>query len=221
MENNNEKMTSAHKLKYYVLTGIIIFTLLILSIYVYIVMPMGEPLLIQESDVIFEIIEDGDIICRLGDRLWSQFFSDLSVMDKRYSHMGIIHKDNDLVTVIHAEGDTGQGRDFVHEASLDEFLKVARTIGIYRINNTDGYKISQIALEYLGIPFDWQFDMNDDSKLYCTELLNIILKRITPAINLNTIYIRELGKDIIPLEAISDSEYFNEVYFIKGEKNEK
>jgi hypothetical protein len=207
-------MKKTHNCKYYVITGIIIFALLIASIGVYIIIPRGTPLVIKGTDKLFEIINDGDIICRLGDRLWSDVFSDFSAMDKRYSHIGIVHISNGLVTVINAEGDAGHGRDFVNEVSLDDFLKVARTIGIYRINNIDGSQISQTALEYLGTPFDWKFDMADNSKLYCTELLYVILKRIQPAIKLDTVYVKELGKEIIPLEAVSHSGYFSEVYFI-------
>jgi hypothetical protein len=181
-------------------------------------MPRGSPLVIKKTDELFKIIKDGDIICRLGDRLWSNIFSDLSVMDKRYSHMGIIHINNGFVTVINAEGNTGHGRDFVSEVSLDDFLKFARTIGIYRANNIDGYQVSQTALEYLNIPFDWQFNMYDESKLYCTELLFVILTRIQPTIKLETVYVKELEKEIIPLEAVSNSEYFSEVYSINNIK---
>ena len=209
-------MRITHNRKYYVLTGIIVFTLLIVSISVYIIMPRGRPLEIKKTDELFGIIKDGDIICRLGNRLWSQLFSDLSETDKRYSHMGIIRIHNGLVTVIHTEGDAGPGKDHVTEISLDDFLIIARATGIYRVNGIDGNVISQTALEYLGTPFDWQFDLNNDSKLYCTELIYVVLKRIMPEIKLNTVYVEKFGKEIIPLEAISNSEYFSEIYCINS-----
>ncbi|MDR2481249.1 MAG: hypothetical protein LBD07_03030 [Spirochaetaceae bacterium] len=206
-------MKKAHNRTYYVSAGVIISALLIASMYVYVITPRGEPLLIQKSDDIFLVVQDGDIICRLGDRLWSQFFSDLSAIDKRYSHIGIVHRDDDLITVINAEGDTARGKDFVHEVPFDDFLKAARAVGVYRMENVEGSRISNAALEYLGIPFDWQFDMNDESKLYCTELLYVVLKRVAPELNLNTVYLKELGKEIIPPESVSNSDYFVEIYF--------
>jgi hypothetical protein len=211
-------MIKGHNRKYYVLIGIGIFLILILSVFVFILMPRGKPVILHETNTLYEIVEDGDIICRLGDRFWSQLFKDLSTKDKRYSHMGIIRVNNGLITVIHAEGDTGHGKDFVHEVTLEEFIKIARAIGIYRINDVDRSKISGLAIEYMGIPFDWQFDMNDESKLYCTELLYVILKRIKPVLELNTAFIKELGNDIISLEAISNSEHFSEIYFISNSK---
>jgi hypothetical protein len=190
----------------------------VLILLVYILLPRGKPVVLQETKILFEMVKDGDIICRLGDRFWSQFFKDVSIEDKRFSHLGIICINNDIITVIHAEGDTGHGRDFVNEVPIEDFMEIARAIGIYRINDIDGKEISNMATEYMDIPFDWQFDLNDESKLYCTELLYVILKRIKPAFELNRIFSKELGKEIIPLESISKSEHFSEIYFISNSK---
>jgi hypothetical protein len=178
-------------------------------------MPGGKPVFLIKENIFYGILKDGDIICRLGDRLWSQIFKDFSADDKRFSHIGIIRINNDRITVIHAEGTTKPGKDFVKEEQLDDFLKVARTIGIYRMTDLDGNKISGLAMEYIGLPFDWKFDMGDASELYCTELLYNILKILMPTFEFNTTYIKELGKDIIPIDSISNSEYFSEICFIK------
>ena len=164
-------------------------------------------------EALYQVLEDGDIICRLGNGVFSQYISDVSVSDKRFSHMGIIRINDGLITVINAEGDTGHGRDFVCEITIEEFLKDAVSAGVYRVNNINRSLISGLAMEYIGIPFDWQFDLIDESKIYCTELLQIILKRITPGLVLDTVYFNIAGKDIIPLEAISASPLFSEVYF--------
>jgi len=200
-------------LKYCVLIGIIIFAILLI---VYIIMPRGKPVEIININPVFEIVKDGDIICRLGDRLWSRVFRDFSNDDNRFSHIGIIRVYNGQITVIHAEGTTSPGRDFVKEEPLADFLKIARKIGVYRIKDFDGSKISGLAMEYIGVPFDWQFDMYDESKLYCTELLYVILKQLIPTLELNKIYVKELGKNVIPIDAISNSEYFTEIYFVQA-----
>jgi len=171
---------------------------------------------IKAQDVLV-YLQDGDIICRLGDRFWSQYFKDISIIDKRFSHLGIVRIHNDKITVIHAEGRAIEGKDFVNEVDLDEFLEIAKTVGVYRLNNYDSRMISSTALDYIGYPFDWSFDLEDESKIYCTELLYVILKKIAPEIQLNKTYFKEIKKDIIPLEAVSNSEYFNEVAFIKIE----
>jgi len=164
-----------------------------------------------QEDAILPYIKDGDIICRLGDRIWSMYFKELSPHDKRFSHLGIIRIRNNVVSVINAEGLANEGKDFVNEVSLKEFLKNAQRAGIYRLRTIEGELISDTALEYIGLPFDWQFNMEDDSKLYCTELLYVVLKRIDLDIVLNKVFIKEIGKNIIPLDICSQSEYFMEI----------
>ena len=164
-----------------------------------------------QEDEILPYLNDGDIICRLGDRLWSAYFKELSPNDKRFSHLGIVRIRNNIVSVINAEGLALEGRDYVNEVSLKDFLKIARSIGIYRLRTIDGMRISDTALEYKGRPLDWQFDMNEDKKLYCSELLYVILQKIDPKIELTSIWLKEMGKKIIPLDVCTQSNYFVEV----------
>ena len=79
------------------------------------------------------------------------------------------------------------------------------------MHDLDGELISDKAMEFIGRPFDWQFNLEDDSKLYCTELLYVVLKKIDPSIKLNTMYMREIGRSIIPLDICSQTEYFTEI----------
>jgi uncharacterized protein YycO len=173
---------------------------------------------IQEDEILTSL-NDGDIICRLGDRLWSIFFKELSPNDKRFSHLGIIRIRDNTVSVINAEGLAVEGKDHVNEVSLKDFLKIAQSIGIYRLRSIEGDRISDTASEYIGYPFDWQFDMEDDSSLYCSELLYVILKKISPDIKLNTIWLKEIGKNVIPLDICSQSEYFIEVGYWNNYNN--
>ncbi len=75
----------------------------------------------------------------------------------------------------------------------------------------EGEVISDVALEYIGRRFDWQFDMEDENNLYCSELLYVILKKLDPSIELNKVWIKEIGKNVIPLDICAQSEYFIEV----------
>jgi hypothetical protein len=165
---------------------------------------------------IAEYIQDGDIICRLGDRLWSAYFKDISPIDKRFSHLGIARITDGKITVINAEGRAIEGKDLVNETGLDEFLSIAKAVGIYRLRIHDGKALSTAAMDYIGYPFDWSFDLEDNTKLYCTELLYAVLKKTVPEIQLQTIFQKELNREIMPLEAVSNSAYFQEVAYIKS-----
>ena len=65
----------------------------------------------------------------------------------------------------------------------------------------------------IGLPFDWHFNLETADELYCTELLYVSLKNIDPTINLQTVHTR--GKEIIPLEAVSDSPQFKKILFLE------
>jgi hypothetical protein len=164
-----------------------------------------------QEDEILSSLNDGDIICRLGDRLWSKFFKELSPNDKRFSHLGIVRIRDNIVSVINAEGLAIEGKDYVNEVSLKDFLKTAQSIGIYRVKNIQGEIISDTALEYIGRHFDWKFDMEENNNLYCTELLYVILKKLDTNIELNKIWLKEINKYIIPLDICLQSEYFLEI----------
>ena len=219
-DNTGKKITVLKKISY-ILSFIIVFSAVIIIFNIKTtpgiqVSSSEKSAVLIKADMLYSVIEDGDIICRLGDRLWSNLIKDVSVTDKRFSHMGIIRINDGRITVINAEGDTGHGRDYVNEISIGEFLEPAAAAGIYRINNIDGKILSELASLYLGVPFDWQFDMNDSSKLYCTELLYVICNQI--GLELNSIYIKELKTSAIPLEAISSSDKFSEVFYIPAKK---
>jgi hypothetical protein len=193
-----------------------IFTFPVLFLFCFIKIPQLTRMEPQEriyAKNISGYLKDGDIICRLGDRLWSYYFKDISTIDKRFSHLGIVRINDHKITVIHAEGRAVEGKDFVNEVDLDDFLKIAKALGIYRIKDHDGGLISSAAMEYIGYPFDWKFDLEDENKIYCTELLYVILKKIAPEIELQRTFQKELKKEIIPLEACSNSEYFSEILF--------
>jgi hypothetical protein len=168
-----------------------------------------------KAEDIEPFLNDGDILCRLGDRFWSVLFKDISIQDKRFSHLGIVHIDSGNITVINAEGLAMEGKDSVNEVSLQEFLDIARAIGVYQLKDIEGKLVADTAAEFKGRKFDWQFDLSQDDSLYCSELLYVVLKKIAPDITLQTIYHKEIGREIIPLEACSNSAYFNEVYYSK------
>jgi hypothetical protein len=138
-------------------------------------------------------------------------FMDVSPTDRRYSHLGVARVAGGRVTVIHAEGATADGADGVREDALEDFVKDATAVGVYRAKGVDGGKISAAAAERLGTPFDWRFDMDDESRLYCTELLYVALRRAAPSLGLATVAVGPQGRRVIPLEAVSASEDFGEV----------
>jgi uncharacterized protein YycO len=190
-----------------------VFLLMIITIFVIVMKQIRQHGILQyvQKDEIILSLNDGDIICRLGDRIWSKFFKELSPNEKKFSHLGIVRIRENTITVINAEGLIVEGKDYVNEVPLKDFLRIAQRVGIYRLRTIEGYKISDAALEYKGRPFDWHFNMEEDNNIYCSELLYVILKKLDPQIVLNTVWLKNYGKSIIPLDVCFQSEYFIEV----------
>jgi hypothetical protein len=187
----------------------------LLSLSVHPAAPGGGPAPARDVGPLLGVIKDGDVVCRLGDRLWSRMFMDVSVADRRYSHLGVARVADGRVTVIHAEGaaEPGRGGDKVKEDPLEDFVRIARAVGVYRAKGLDGGLVSAAAADYLGVPFDWRFDMDDESRLYCTELLYVVFRRLAPEWELATVHVGTLNKRVIPPDAVSGSERFEEVWY--------
>ena len=205
----------ARKKKLLVVTaGILFFTLIIPGVYFIARSRTGQKNTINVSDVM-PYLKDGDIILRLSDSPWSSMFRNFSLTDKRFSHLGIARIRDKDISVINSVGYITQRERGVEEVSLEKFLQVAKAIGVFRAKSiTDGAIISDKAAEYTGYPFDWDFDIRDESKIYCTELLYVALKYAAPEIILPTIFLDITGKEIIPLESVSNSSDFDEIIYI-------
>jgi hypothetical protein len=167
-----------------------------------------------QAEKIRPYLRNGDVICRRGNRIWSSWFSAMSPEDKRFSHLGIVRVNSGGVSVINAEGLAIQGKDQVNEVSLEDFLDIALAVGIYRARDIEGDRIAETAALFIGRSFDWQFNMDEEDTLYCTELLYAVIRRLAPEVQLKTVFQKELAKNIIPLDACTRSEHFTEVFYI-------
>lgn len=129
-----------------------------------------------------ELITEGDIAFRRGNSLVSQavLYGDA---DGKYSHVGIVVNIDGKWHIVHAvpgeheyEGDI----DRVRIVSLDDFFSPqnAERGAIMRLplSTEDAIKISNNAIRLADshIPFDHNYRLDDQSKLYCTELIQIL-----------------------------------------------
>ena len=161
-------------------------------------------------DSVAPYLQNGDIILRRGNQIWSRYFKDVSQVDKRFSHAGIVRVYADgRITIINSESDK------VNEVDLPAFLEPALAIGIFRTVGVDGALISDAAFDLLDIPFDWEFDLSTTDKLYCTELLYAVLAAAAPHLQIKTLPIEQIGRSIIPLDAFSHSPDFTEIFVVE------
>ena len=197
----------------FLIFGIIL--LLIITGIIILFSPRKPAETVIDSSHIIPHLLDGDIILRQGDATYSAMFSDVSLTDKRFSHLGVARIRDDEISVIHSIGNILRPNAGVRKYSLELFLRNAMSVGIFRFRHADGSLISDKSLDFINRPFDWDFDISDDSKIYCTELMHVILEDIAPEYKLTTLFLDSISKEVIPLDSISASDLFDEIFFIK------
>lgn len=115
-------------------------------------------------------VRAGDLVLRRGNGLWSDFICGKNPRDGRFSHIGILAGEGADFFVVHADcNSAGQGS--VRKEPLADFLRESRRVGVFRLRERDGADCARRAEAFLGLPFDWKFDLDDAGAIYCTELI--------------------------------------------------
>lgn len=161
-------------------------------------------------------LQNGDIICRLGNGFFSNIFREQASKEKIFSHIGIIEVASDSINVIHTEASELTGVGFVKKEPLAVFLDKIQVWEAYRFNLPDSSRnqIVNNAERYLEAktPFDLSFNSSDDSEVYCSELVALSINKL----NLDSVKIRPTlklgGKLIYSLDDIYLHKNINKIY---------
>lgn len=119
--------------------------------------------------------EDGDLVFRAGREVVSRMI--IFQGDKAtYSHVGIIVKQGDQLMVEHALPKEAQFSGGVVLESIDTFASVenAAAIGLSKtgaISRLATKNLHHYLLAQVGKPFDDDFKLSDDARMYCSELV--------------------------------------------------
>lgn len=125
-----------------------------------------------------DMIQDGDIILRHGYGLVSDMIVKTLKEKISLSHCAIVVRNDSLFGVVHSVSQSVSDADGVQYQDINTFTKHSKmnSIILVRLRSEDsviGEKISKRALHYynLKVPFDHSFDLFDDSKFYCSEIV--------------------------------------------------
>jgi Permuted papain-like amidase enzyme, YaeF/YiiX, C92 family len=138
----------------------------------------GKPVVPVAKSFDVGIFESGDLIFRRGRSLVSRAV--LAADDRsEYSHVGIIRRIGDEISVVHAEPADSEHQDgTVRSDSLSSYLAFdkASAAALYRAVEVPAplrREAAEIAARYARdkTPFDGRFDLGTADHLYCTELI--------------------------------------------------
>jgi len=124
------------------------------------------------------LVQNGDVITRGGNDYISAGLRNFNDSDKAYSHAGIAFKENDTVFVYHIYvGDENPTGVMLREP-IDSFCYPSKLKGCgifrYQLQGNELLQFQQ-TLKYFyakKMVFDKQFNLSNDSTMYCAELIS-------------------------------------------------
>lgn len=153
------------------------------------------------AGVQYDQLRDGDLILRHGRGFISDAMLAFSTKDPRYSHSGIIKKENGKVYVYHTIGGEENEVNLMRKEHISIFChpRAIFGFGIYRydlekqqLNSLDSILGSWYDAK---MEFDMDFEMETDDKMYCSEM---IYKSLILATN---------DENYVPLSDVLDKPY--------------
>lgn len=131
------------------------------------------------DDVPLDSLRDGDLALRQGTGLDSEAVLRLDSAGGQYSHIGIVVNDNGKWKVVHAvPGESRDGIDRVKIEPIDTFFLSTRAAhgAVMRLRGCSAVaarEAAQSAARLVGVPFDYNYNWQDTTRLYCTQLIAV------------------------------------------------
>lgn len=157
-------------------TGLSLFALLAFYLFFY------KEAKLEVKAIATERLEPFDIILSKGQSVQSKLISLLNFSTNNYTHVGIIVEENGDFFVLHSTPD-GTDTNGIRYDDLQTFIDLsdASDCAILRYTfmpDTSRSKLSDEVERYKSAqkPFDFDFDNLSNKKIYCSELVYLILR---------------------------------------------
>lgn len=131
------------------------------------------------------LVKDGDLITRSGSDVISNSLRNFNKKDKSYSHSGIVFIEQGEMFVYHTLSGDENPTDKMMREPFDSFCNPYKKTGIgifrYDIDEAERSRLQALLKNYYKkeMRFDKIFDLKDDSKMYCAEIIMKCLKKCT------------------------------------------
>ncbi len=124
------------------------------------------------------LLRNGDLVTRAGNDFTSESLRRLNRRDTSFSHCGIVSIEQDTVFVYHALGGEFNPDQALLRESFERFAspRINRGFGIFRfpLTTTDQEQLLALVrlLHRARVPFDMDFDLATNDRLYCAEFVS-------------------------------------------------
>jgi hypothetical protein len=138
------------------------------------------------ADTCNVLLQDGDIILRTGNDVISLLFSQLNQKNKKYSHCGIAFNEDGKWVVYHSIGGEDNPNERLRRDQLDYFISAKNNLGYgicrYPLSKHESNSLHDTVMRFYAsaIPFDMQFDLQSDNRLYCAEMVYKAFNKALP-----------------------------------------
>ncbi len=129
------------------------------------------------ADSCSQYLTNGCILLRTGNDVISSMFAKFNLQDKTYSHCGIAFKENNQWYVYHSIGGEDNPDEKLRRDTYQRFVSNAHNLGFgicnLQLNESQQNELRSVVSSFYTqkIPFDMQFDLSTDQRLYCAEMV--------------------------------------------------
>ncbi|RQO30083.1 hypothetical protein DBR32_10880 [Taibaiella sp. KBW10] len=172
-------------------------------------------------DSLAAILQDGDIVLRAGNDMTSNMLRQLNLRDQRFSHCGLVFKSADTCWVYHSIGSESDPNQAIKKERLEQFYAPQNNIAIgyagMQLSAAEQQRLQMVLDSFYQkkIPFDMQFDLHTDDKLYCSEMVAKALLLSVPQIGLKAT--DTLGKQYWSIDNLSHNDRVRMIQYLPYE----
>lgn len=131
----------------------------------------------QRIDSTKQFLKNGCVVLRRGNDVISKLFTEFNKQDKSYSHCGVAVVDSGVWYVYHSIGGEDNPDAKLRKDTYENFVSIRDNFGFgicdFHFNETETSSLLQVVDSFFKkqIPFDMQFDLNSNDRLYCAEMV--------------------------------------------------
>lgn len=165
-------------------------------------------------------LKEGDFILRQGGGAFSEKIIEFMGEQRHFSHIGLVARVDGKLKIIHSVSEELSGRDGVQTQAINAFVSDVADSNLCivrpKLSPEQIEAVVNNAKYYLdkGATFDYDYNTDDSTKLYCIELMYYALG---PVIGKKNFDIKDCGDGVyIPLfSTFFKPEFFETIFCLK------